>query len=47
MSMNAARYIIVGLLLAGAGMGLSQSALPQTAAPPDGAAMPYTMTMAI
>jgi hypothetical protein len=45
MSMNALRGMIVGLLLAGAVTGLPQSALPQTAAPPDGATMPYTMTM--
>jgi hypothetical protein len=45
MSTNVVRGMKVGLLLAGAVMGLSQSALPQTAAPPDGAAAPYTMTM--
>ena len=45
MSMNAVRWIIVGLLLTGAVVGPSQSALPQTAAPTDGTAMPYTMTM--
>jgi hypothetical protein len=45
MSTNVVRGMNVGLLLAGAVMGLPQSALPQTAAPPDGAATPYAMTM--
>jgi hypothetical protein len=45
MSMNTVRSAIVGLLLAGGVVGLSPSALPQTAASTEGAPMPYAMTM--